>query len=1463
MRRSILTKPLHSTGSRAALATVCSLICLSHVRAQDDDGATGGQYSLPRSQDDIAELRIANEDLQAGRREAGVERLLRLYREASFGVTTLGEGVDRWEGMRARTRRTLVLLGPEDRVICERLATREMGTLASVPIDSLGEADLLWIATQFPTVERGLSARLRLGDLALERGDALRASIHFRAADDAMPARHPERAGLEGRRQAAAFLVRGQFGTLDPAEPLAEAVGTALNLADDCGWPAYGGGLDGARRMDEPLGQGADAWTFPVRADGFDVYNPYAMHAVGDLAALYLVDGHSLHAIDPLARGVAWVAPGPMVDSREVDEFRDGINPDVILAPAVGSGLVVAALQVPNDIAGADQTRQYQQAMTIVQRIPSRRLFAFDRATGKLVWSHWDTRSGPLSERFAGHDACGAPLISGDTVYCMMHDPTGAIACSIAAYDLQSGEVRFKRLICTSQQEVNMFGNSQQEFAAGPIALFDGVLYGTTNLGVVFAVDAESGELRWISGYESIPLPPPQLQNQPRRPVYFANNPLVFADGVLATTPIDSDEMLGIEVATGRILWKAGFAIADGVSIRWLLGAIDREFIVAGSGIAAIRAQGSERSGRPEVRRIVSDVGLGEAHSRTTSIPRGAIAGDHIWFLGSDGAVRILDVRGNRDPRMAELEPIGRGNLLLVDGLLATVSDRGLRVRSDPAGLVRGARQRVERRPNDPAALLRLARLERALVGADLASPAAELAERRFRQGLAAAERHGLGQGSRVWQELARGAFELAFDRALAEREPQTALAKLRSARDVAIDASGWLSAQQEILDRVAASPNELAAEWETMAARWPDETFVFREFGAARVGTAVQIARLARERDPTSRLSTARALLATRATESVGERTVRDHVLTALEDLIREHGKVALASFEADAEIALAAAGEDPDRLERVLFDFPLTKSATSARLRLLDGAVRAGDLARVARTFVDARSTTVLPQLESEALARVAIARGNSALARGLVTRAIDAASDDPTRVEHLKSGFEQLLKTRPAAAPALDLPAAPIAVIEAPNEQAVLTFVPVVRAAGFPIAPMPLLVNVNGTELRGYRTEPPPKNADDHLFSLSLLGSSDETTLVGAVHQFGTTLVANDGRRILAFDHLRGEVLWQWSAGKNRSVSILGVEAGTVLVQSQIAGSLADDAELRVFEPATGTVLGALPIGRLAHVTLPVLSAGQIWFLDTTDPAALAIRNFDPLTLVEGSRTPLAREALAALDVDANSLHRLEGVRSRLFADAERIYLPLDTNQVDESSRIVAVERKSGRVTWRWTGLPGCLLDRIGTRDGLVVIFERSALVGRLSILGDRGDARATFDLAALASAPGWPDGLGGEQVPDPVVLTDKDGAPRLLCIALDPSRPRFQLDLSRVDFVFRQPIVGDDFLLLPSMPRGQTQPSIQVLNLTSRRSALPNNEPALTLRIHRPLKVFAHERHVVLQTLDRIVVLGNPP
>ena len=582
-------------------------------------------FSLTRSQEDIHGWEQAITELARGEHRSAVERLHKLLGTEIGGVVAIAP--DRFAGLRHAVVMTLANLSPAAAEAYETLVQREAGSLLDLELHELSDEQLRTVAERFPAADIGRRARLRLGDLALEQGDGVVAAGHFRTALAAAPiggslerSIYERLSCAEALVQPDAVLARAQArgGELPATTADLMAVLPAATL-DSPDWRAFGGGGAGSRPMVDPVGHPIHFYGDQVVAEGFDYGGggSYAMQAIGGIDGVFVSNGLRLIAFDPLRNDeLLWESPSPLRDEGDrVRDFSNSINQNMVLAAAANSEIVVAALQVPDD----SSTVRYQNAFTIIHRMPERRLFAFQRSTGKLLWAHFDRIDGPAARRFDGHSSCGPPLIIGDTLYVPTHDRSGAIAFYVSAYDLHSGEPKWRRLICSSQQEVNMFGNARMEFAAGPLCVSGGLLLGCSNLGVCYCIEATTGRLRWITAYEVIRMPPTALHSQDYRPVYFQNSAPVVTDGVLCTTPLDSACALGIDCESGALLWRMPHeAKANGNNdVRWLFGAIDNEFLLAGAGVVAVAARPAHtRWGPPPGWSAASDCTPTSASSR-------------------------------------------------------------------------------------------------------------------------------------------------------------------------------------------------------------------------------------------------------------------------------------------------------------------------------------------------------------------------------------------------------------------------------------------------------------------------------------------------------------------------------------------------------------------------------------------------------------------------------------------------------------------------------------------------------------------------------------------------------------------------------------------------------------------------------------------------------------------------------
>ncbi|MBK8978236.1 MAG: PQQ-like beta-propeller repeat protein [Planctomycetes bacterium] len=1447
-----------------------ALLAMATPGQELDGGSTDGVFSVPRSQDTIAAWLDARGELRDGRPQAAAERLIALWQSDPRGVVPVPGALNRWQGARQAIRASLRDLPDSGREVVEDRARRQLGADASTPLDELSDADLLHIARTWPTAAIGLAARLRLGDLALVAGDGITAQQHYRAARDALPADRLAAADIVERTRVAGLLVEHAERDVDATDALSRSVLAVLGDAPGHPWAAYGGGYDGKRPMTAPAGNALRSFTWPIEAIGFEL-NPFAMQPVGDLRGIYVNDGHAVHALDPVAGDIAWRFTGPILGTDHLYEARGAVNADLTLSCAVGDDTVVAALQVPHDVTGADRSQQFR-TISIIEKIPARRLFAFDRRTGKLRWTHWDFEGGPVAERFRGHDACGAPLVHGDLVLCATHDQTGAIAFYVTAYDLHTGALRWRRLVCSSQQEVNMFGNAQQEFAAGPLAVRDGVVYGTTNLGVCFAADLEDGGLRWLSEYETIPLPPTQLRNQERRRVYFANNPIVVLDGVMATTPLDSASVLGIDCETGRQLWSVRYDEPRGTQIRWLLGALDGRFVLSGLGIAAVAPQPDPDTGRPRCEVIANFEELGERFSRSNDIPRGALTADRIWYVASKGGIRILDAQGRRDPRMADLAIGGVGNLLLIDGIAVLTGARSVQIHVDLEGLIYASRTELRRHPDDPALLLRIAQLEHAVAADGLLGVRGERVIEAYRSALAAASARGLGPGAALYDRIAAGLFQVSFDRAreVAKADPRTGLRLLRAARDAATSDEDWLRAQAELLDRVRDDRRTELAELRLLAERHDATPWTFDRVGRVPAGVYAQWRMLDLLDDAAEAVELAQRLAERYGDVRLGGRPVRDLCNARISDLIEQRGRGCYARVEARAAQQLAAAGDDSEALQAVVEQFPHSNAAATATARLLDVAVERGDLHTAGEAFARANAGGEAPPGVLRRLAAAAERGGNPALAAALGARLRDRhgaqisdfAGDGGRRFAELFAGAAPL---PPRTPPPVELPVTTLARLEPPNMQSMLSVVPVRVATGFASAgPVPLIVAVDDTELVALDLDPLPSGLGSRRFSVPV--QTQPTQPRGDLQLCGSVLVVVEPDRVRGLRISDGAELWRTDAADGRRLTSLGVVHGVLQIYSSLAATAGDGGYLLGVEPIGGARLYTNVFPDQRDAVQPLVADGALWTIDTLVPDAAAVVEYDALTGAVVGRTPLRAETLRFLGIGGDYAHRIHDpqLHTEFVVDAERVYLPMDKLQAAEPARIAAVRRGGGEIAWRWTGDPSLELFGLARAPQALVVAQRGRTAARVEVLDARsGQVLRSVDLTERFTACNWPDTMRGGSLDDALLLTDRPGAWRLTCLGLAEGRPSFQQSFPNVLRVLDDPLLGPDFVAIPVRRQVQPQPTVYVYRASSRvEGALPDGADQLTLDDQSPFSLTTHQGHVIAVALNGIRILGRP-
>jgi len=1430
-----------------------------------------GLFSLPRSQDDIFEWRSACEDVQQGKYDAAVERLHALLGSKRNGVFPIMDGVDRYLGQRAAIIETLRDLPPEGAAAYERLTAREAGSLVRSAFAGNHSDELETLAQAFPTAEAGRRARLRLAALALERGDARAVVRHALAALDATPKGHPAHARMAAYLQIGRSLAEDDRTDLELLPEVAALVDQARSSLPDAPARLFWNDHYGyARRpFSPPKGQVRLRNQLAIQPYGFDA-NEYAVHAVGGAFGVYVSDGERVVAIDPFARTPLWEAEGAFVrEAENRTEYANQFNTNTVLAPAVSDDVVVASLLVPSE---GENARV--RAFDVILKIPVRRLAAFDRVTGKQLWSHYDTKGGPITRRFAGHLACGPPLIAGDTVYVSSHDQTGSIAFYLSAYDLETGEPRWRRLVCSSQLEVNMFGNARFEFAASPLAIDGGVIYGTTNLGVCFAADQADGNLRWVSAYEVTRMPPTRLTHQEERAVFFANNPVVITDGVMACTPLDSEYVLGFDCASGRLLWRQNYMARvgdDNNHVQWLLGAIDDEFIVSGIGVLAIKARTGRSSLQPMVRLVRSRESLG-IDPILDQPPRGAIVGDKIWFPRGTG-ITVFDRQGTIDTTAsAMLRSQTAGNLLLADGMIVSAHRRAVDLFYDLDLMLQQAERGYKDHQDEPLAAMAYAQLLRAQAGENIEGPAADRAAEVLRHGLEACRRQRVSFDSPLFQQLAGQLFDLSLQRAdsVAKRDGERALNQLRQARDGAPNDLRWLDAQRRILTlaRGPAAQIEALLQIEERLGERVVRFETGREMPAAAYARW-QIAE--REPTPERALAAWQALLERWPGVALDGVAARDVAAAMIDRLVARHGRQVYAATETRARQALASAGGDARALSDVIERFPHSEAANGAVRNLMDLALEQGDLEAAVRCFRHGRDRAdVAPGLYRR-LQEAARAQGNLPFAAALGARLLQRYGDQTSDLPR-DGGQRYRDLARVAVAPPPPQPAPPAQ----PTHQ-LGTLVPLVSGnrlqwvdtevvPGFsPAKTSPFFVWEGGTILRAHSLAEDPAAMLDPLYTIDCPRLNPSAALLLC----GDRLVVVEQDRVRGLRLADGTQVWTRAAGEDRGFSSLGVQDGLLQIFSEHAGA-ADGGRLLAIEPLGGALIHERVFGGQEASLTPAAAGGSLWSLrpEPDDPKRIWLEEIDPL-----SGHPLARLMLSdrvreqlQLPDDYAVQGSLIRILSHLFVHDDLVILAADgiSERADRPPCLLALQQ-DGKVRWQWRGTPGRALVYVWHRDDVVAVYEAGGQAGGQVVLLDADDG--TRLPRRLINLTGSLQALGGTrsyqrdvEAPDVLVLATLDRSGwSILCLSLTADKPAFRAPIAAHGDMANpvpEPVVGKDFVMVGVSVIGQNESYLHTFDVATGAQAPPRR-----LRGQQVNRIITMGGAVALETTEGISILGN--
>lgn len=639
--------PTHKSGASAVL--LAALLLGGVARPQNQRAL----LSLIRDDTRAQALRRARTLLRQGHTAQGIEQLLECLTASPSAVVYRGSGL--YLGLREAARHELSRLDARGVAIYERYVANRAGSLLRDARRGGDPAELGRVALRFPHTEAAHIARLDAGDRFFEQGRTLRALQAFdlldpARLDPAVVARRQACRAMLGLPWSVAGLPSGTrlpFG--ERMLPLTEFAGRLRALAPSrrvaSAWPSCGGPAGGSGLASEPVHPRSENWGAALEdfSELEDGESPFDLHPVADGRRVFVNTGTRLYCFD-LVRGAAraWRSASYIASEADWERRRSmaTVNPRMAHSAALGGGLVVAPLQIPPPVEDEDEQWRFRRR---AGRLPVRRLHAWQKATGRLVWRHYTgnpDQPTPDGLEEVALDVSGPPLVIDDTIYVATHRPLGAIAFYLSAFDLATGTRKWSTLVCTSQIEANRHGNAYQEFAASPLAYCRSMLYGATHLGACYAMRADDGSVRWLRSYPIIPLPTDRSRRWrgPRlRSLHWANNPPAVAEGLAVFAPIDCLDAFAVDTRTGGLEWMLRHEILDidevrMIGFRWLLGAADGYAWFSGQGICRVPLRG----GRPQVLHV--DAALDPA-----TIPRGLLTRARVYHPSPARGLVILD----------------------------------------------------------------------------------------------------------------------------------------------------------------------------------------------------------------------------------------------------------------------------------------------------------------------------------------------------------------------------------------------------------------------------------------------------------------------------------------------------------------------------------------------------------------------------------------------------------------------------------------------------------------------------------------------------------------------------------------------------------------------------------------------------------------------------------------------------
>lgn len=270
-----------------------------------------------------------------------------------------------------------------------------------------------------------------------------------------------------------------------------------------------------------------------------------------------------------------------------------------------------------------------------------------DAADGSEVWSVRIGKVGHPEQRPPYPGARSTPTVVGDVLYALGSD--GDLACLETA----TGVIRWQKNLQTE------FGGKYGEWAYSESPLVDGDVVVVTPGGpeaTLVALDAASGDVRW------------KCVDPQGDVAAYASTVIAEIDGVKQYVQFVSKGVIGVDAASGKLLWKYG-KTAEGSPANIPTPVIGGNLVYTGTGRGTAGLARVAKNG---------DAFTAEEVYSSRDLPKAiggsVLVGEHLYGTTNDGLMCVEFETGNV---VWKDRSIGAASVLHADGLLILHGEKG------------------------------------------------------------------------------------------------------------------------------------------------------------------------------------------------------------------------------------------------------------------------------------------------------------------------------------------------------------------------------------------------------------------------------------------------------------------------------------------------------------------------------------------------------------------------------------------------------------------------------------------------------------------------------------------------------------------------------------------------------------------------------------------------------------------